>query len=65
MVEKISIKCTSNGRSVEANLVSRTNDLLRVFVPGTDVQMSMPKIKDQYVGNRAGLEFTSSGKAIR
>jgi hypothetical protein len=65
MVEKISIKCTSNSREVEANLISRTPELLRVFVPGTDVQMAMPWVKTQYVGNRAGLEFTSTGRVIR
>jgi hypothetical protein len=65
MVEQVTLKCTSNGRTAPANVVSITKDLLRVYLPGSDTMLSMVWQKDQYVGNKAGLEFTSTGKVVR
>jgi hypothetical protein len=61
-VEQVTLKCTDNGREVKANLVSKTPQQLVVFIPATDTKMTLMWRATQYVGNRAGLEFTSTGK---
>lgn len=65
MVEQVSLKCTDNGRVVKANLVSKSDDVLVVFIPGMETKLSLMWRRTQYVGNKAGLEFTSDGRITR
>lgn len=65
MTEQVLLNCTDTGKSVKVNLVSVTKELLRVFIPGSDTVLNMPWKTNQYVGNKAGLEFTSNGKVVR
>lgn len=64
-MDKVKITCTRNGMSVPATLVQKSDTRLKVHVPASDSVISMTWEKTQYVGQSAGMEFTSDGKVIK
>lgn len=64
-MEQVKIKCTDNGREMSVTLVNKTDDRLIVHVVASGTKLTMMWKTNQYVGNMAGLEFTSSGKTVR
>jgi hypothetical protein len=64
-MDKVKITCTKNGMSVPATLVQKSDTKLKVHLPASDSVIYMTWEKDKYVGQSAGMEFTSDGKVIR
>lgn len=61
--DKIDITCSSNGRIARADILERTDKILKVAFEGTNIGITLYR-KDKskvYVGNQNGLEFTAKG----
>lgn len=54
---------TNNGRTLEADVLQRSDKRLRVALQLTDITITMTRADTNrpYVGNAAGLEFTTMG----
>lgn len=59
-IPKTRIKCTDNGKEMDVVVYSKTDERLVVVVG--ESRITLIKKNNQYVGNMAGLEFTSAGK---
>lgn len=59
-IPKTKIKCTDNGQEREVVVYSKTTERLVVVIG--EVRVTLHYKNGQYVGNMAGLEFTSDGK---
>ena len=59
-LEKISLLCTDNGKTKNADVLSKSDKYLKVVVEGTTmtIELSRSDLNKPYVGNKAGLEFT-------
>lgn len=60
----VNVHCTDNGSTVKATMVSKTPTMMVVYFDGIGVKLNMPWKTNQYVGNMAGREFTSTGKQV-
>lgn len=58
-----SVNCSDTGKSAEADILKRTDKSIRVALKGTNVMLNMSRtdINRPYVGNYAGMEFTTFG----
>jgi hypothetical protein len=58
-MEKITITCTNNDRTKEAEVLERTDTYMKVQVPGTQlfIEMFRNDVNIPYTGHTAGLEF--------
>lgn len=66
-IEKVKITNTKNGMELNANVLSRSNEALTVYLVAGESKITLIKNKltNLYVGTKAGMEFTSTGKEIR
>lgn len=56
--EKVKIKCTDKGTTVEGDIISLNRDkFLEVAINTVKIKMAFREKHSQYVGNMAGLEF--------
>lgn len=62
-MDKVKVTNTNNGRTVEAEVLQRSDKRLRVVLVGTSITLTMTRedTRRVYVGNSNGLEFTSMG----
>ena len=58
-MEKVKLKCTDNGTIVEANLVYKNDNSMKVHIVQGDIVLVLMKKGTIYVGSKVGLEFTS------
>jgi hypothetical protein len=58
-METITITCTNNDRTKEADVLERTDKYMKVQVPGTQlfIEMFRDDVNIPYTGHTAGLEF--------
>ena len=58
-METITITCTNNDRTKEAEVLERTNNYIKVQVPGTQlfIELFRDNVNIPYTGRTAGLEF--------
>ena len=58
-----SVKSTTTGKEVKADILSKSDKSIRVAFQGTDIVMNMSRsdTRKPYVGSRSGMEFTSFG----
>lgn len=54
---------TNNGRTVIGDILQRSDKRIRVALQGTNMTLTMTRddVRRPYVGNAAGLEFTTMG----
>lgn len=62
-LETCSVVSTETGKSVEADILKRSDKAIRVALRGTDIVLNMSRTDTRrpYVGSRHGLEFTTFG----
>ncbi len=62
-MDTVKVTNTNNGRTVEAEVLQRSDKRLRVVLVGTSITLTMTRedTRRAYVGNSNGLEFTSMG----
>tara|TARA_Y100000748_G_scaffold302521_1_gene304943 strand:+ start:784 stop:978 length:195 start_codon:yes stop_codon:yes gene_type:complete len=58
-METITITCTNNDRTKEAEVLERNDKYMKVQVPGTQlfIEMFRHDVNIPYTGHTAGLEF--------
>ena len=58
-METITITCTNNDRTKEAEVLERNDKYMKVQVPGTQlfIEMFRDNVNIPYTGHTAGLEF--------
>tara|TARA_B100001564_G_C20562794_1_gene634542 strand:- start:804 stop:998 length:195 start_codon:yes stop_codon:yes gene_type:complete len=58
-METITITCTNNDRTKEAEVLERNDKYMKVQVPGTQlfIEMFRDDLNIPYTGRTAGLEF--------
>ena len=63
-METITITCTSNGKTKEAEVLSKTDKYLKVVLPGTQIVIELfrDNLNSEYTGHTAGLEFECQPK---
>ena len=66
-MEKIKILCTDNGKTKQADVLSKSDKYLKVVVEGTtmSIEMFRTDLNKPYVGNKAGLEFTYGNGTVK
>ena len=59
MMEKITITCSNNGKTKEAEVVNKNDKYLKVVLPGTQIVIELFRdaVNIPYTGRTAGLEF--------
>lgn len=57
------IRNTNNGKTLIADVLSRSDKSLRVVIPGTTIPLTLTRkdLRGPFVGHYAGMEFTSAG----
>ncbi len=58
-METITIKCTNNGKTKEAEVLNKTDKYLKVVLPGTQIVLELFRddLYSEYKGHTAGLQF--------
>ncbi|OUV98911.1 MAG: hypothetical protein CBD02_00315 [Candidatus Pelagibacter sp. TMED142] len=58
-METITIKCTNNDRTKQAEVLQRNDKYMKVQVPGTQIFIELFRhdVNIPYTGHTAGLEF--------
>ena len=58
-MEKITITCSNNGKTKEAEVVNKNDKYLKVVLPGTQIVIELFRdaVNIPYTGRIAGLEF--------
>jgi hypothetical protein len=58
-MEKITITCTNNGKTKQAEVLHKTDKYAKVIIPGTQIVIELFRkdLNSEYVGHTAGLEF--------
>ncbi len=58
-MEKITITCSNNGKTKEAEVVNKNDKYLKVVLPGTQIVIELFRdtVNIPYTGRTAGLEF--------
>ena len=58
-METITITCTNNDRTKQAEVLQRNDNYMKVQVPGTQlfIEMFRDNVNIPYTGHTAGLEF--------
>ena len=59
-MDQIEIRCTENGKTKTADVLSHNDKYLKVVVEGTQITIEMFRldVNRPYIGNKSGLEFT-------
>ena len=63
-MDQIEIRCTENGKTKTADVLSRNDKYLKVVVEGTQIAIELFRqdVNKPYIGHTAGLEFTWQSK---
>ena len=63
-METITITCTNNGKTKEAEVLNKTDKYLKVVLPGTQIVIELfrDNLNSEYIGHTAGLEFECQPK---
>lgn len=64
-MKQTKVKCTDTDLTLEADILRKSDKLLEVVVDGSNLKLKLSKktpSETVYVGNSAGLEFTSTGE---
>tara|TARA_B100000900_G_scaffold397440_1_gene397778 strand:+ start:788 stop:982 length:195 start_codon:yes stop_codon:yes gene_type:complete len=58
-METITITCTNNDRTKQAEVLQRNDNYMKVQVPGTQlfIELFRDNVNTPYTGHTAGLEF--------
>jgi len=58
-METITITCTNNGKTKEADVLTKTDKYMKVILPGTQITIELFRndLNSEYTGHTAGLEF--------
>lgn len=58
-----SVNCSDNGKTVEADILKKSEKSIRVALQGTNIVLNMTRTDTRrpYVGHAAGMEFTTNG----
>ena len=58
-----SVNSTNTGKTMKADVLQRSDKSLRVAIQGTTIILTLTRsdMGRPYVGNKAGMEFTSFG----
>jgi hypothetical protein len=65
-MEKVKVAIDGkNTAPVEANLVSKTDQMLVIYFTAADLKATLMWQRDQYVGTIAGMSLASDGKIIK
>ena len=59
-MEQIQITCTENGLVKTADVLSQSDNYMKVVVDGTQIAIELYRsdVNKPYIGHTAGLEFT-------
>tara|TARA_Y100001949_G_C15753310_1_gene228826 strand:- start:197 stop:391 length:195 start_codon:yes stop_codon:yes gene_type:complete len=59
-MDQIEIRCTENGKTKTADVLSQSDKHLKVVVEGTQITIEMFRsdVNKPYIGHKSGLEFT-------
>lgn len=62
-MDKVKVTNTNNGKTVEAEVLQRSDKRLRVVLVGSNITLTLTREDSRraYVGNLNGLEFTTLG----
>lgn len=62
-MDQITVTCSQTGKSVQADVLRRSDKSIRVVLVGTTltINMSREDTRRPYVGHASGLEFTTAG----
>lgn len=62
-MDKVKVTNTNNGKTVEAEVLQRSDKRLRVVLVGSNITLTLTRedTRRAYVGKTNGLEFTSMG----
>lgn len=62
-LETCSVVLTESGKTVTADVLKRSDKMIRVALQGTDIVLNLNRTDTRrpYVGSRHGLEFTTRG----
>jgi hypothetical protein len=62
-MDKVKVTNISNGRTVEADVIQRSDKRLRVALVGTNITINLMRddTRKPYIGKANGLEFSSMG----
>ena len=63
-MDQIEIRCTENGKTKTADVLSHSDKYLKVVVEGTQIAIELFRqdVNKPYIGHTAGLEFTWQSK---
>ena len=58
-MDQVEIRCTENGKTKTADVLSRSDKYLKVVVEGTQIAIELFRqdVNKPYIGHSAGLEF--------
>jgi pyrimidine operon attenuation protein/uracil phosphoribosyltransferase len=58
-MEKITLTCTNNGKTKEAEVLHKTDKYVKVVIPATQIVIELFRddLNSEYTGHTAGLEF--------
>tara|TARA_Y100001970_G_scaffold290758_1_gene425631 strand:- start:1318 stop:1512 length:195 start_codon:yes stop_codon:yes gene_type:complete len=59
-MDKITITCTNNGKTKEADVLSKNDKYAKVVIVGTQITIELFRedVNKPYIGHTAGLEFS-------
>ena len=63
---QVEIICTSNDKSVKADVLNKNDKMLKVAISNTNATLTLYRndMRTCYIGNVNGLEFTSDGETL-
>lgn len=58
-METVTITCTNNGKTKQAEVLNKSDKYMKVILPGTQIVIELFRkdLNTEYVGHTAGLEF--------
>ena len=62
-MDKVKVTNISNGRTVDADVLQRSDKRLRVALTGTNITINLTRedVRKPFIGRTNGLEFSSMG----
>jgi hypothetical protein len=62
-MDQVKVKNTETGKSVDADVIKRSDKSLRVVIVGTTIVINLSRtdVRRPYVGQLNGREYTSAG----
>ena len=64
-MEQVIITCEQNGKSLKADVLSKTQNHMKVAIVGSTMVLEMHKHGNSYEGKAAGLTFESNGEIVK